>query len=118
MDQGLENLALISLFSRPGWAGNDLFADPSEKIGSDFEQSFEQPITLSALNDIRDAAKKALDSSIFGKVSADVSNPTADRVSVVITIEPPGQDIKTLLVEKNGENWIAQKLSPANEREL
>ncbi len=115
LDQGLENLALISLFTAPGWAGNDLFADAAQQIGSDFESSAKQPITLSALNDIRNAAIKALENPAFGKVTVDVTNPTGIRIQVSIRIEPPGADMQELLLTTNGLNWQAQAANPAYE---
>ena len=116
MDRGLENVALISLFTSQGWAGNEFFRDPNQKIGSNFEESANQPITLKSLNDIRDAAEKALNDPIFGKVTVVVTNPNGYRVDVKITIEPPGQDIKKLLVSKNGINWQSQAIEPAYRR--
>ncbi len=115
MDQGLENLAMISLFTSPGWPGNDLLSDPNQKIGSDFESSTHQPITLQALYDIRDAAVKALSNPAFGIVTAEVTNPNGHRIDVRILIQPPGQDIRTLLLTKNGLNWQAQAFIPANQ---
>lgn len=117
MDAGLENLALISLFTAPGWAGNTLFDNPDQKIGSNFEEAARQPITLSALNNVRDAAEKALQSEAFGKVTVDVSNPVSQRINVRILIEPPGADIKVLLLTKNGLNWQAQALSENSQLE-
>lgn len=116
MDAGLENLALISLFTRTGWVGNDLFPDPNQKIGSNFEESTNQPITLNALNDIRDAAIKALTDPIFGNVTVNVTNPNGYNINVQIIIEPPGQDIQELLISKNGINWQSQAIDPANRR--
>ena len=116
MDQGLENLVLISLFTRPGWIGNTLFQDPAQQIGSDFLDAANQSITVDSLNDIAQAAKRALDNPIFGNVIVTVSNPRSQRINVTIRIEPPGQDSMDLLLEKNGLNWIFQKLNPANER--
>jgi hypothetical protein len=113
MDRGLENLALISLFTEEGWSGNALFRDPAEKVGSGFMQAHRQPINLSALNEIRDAAEKALASDIFGTVTAVTTNPRFDTVRTEITITPPGEDLQTLIVEKNGLNWIAQIVDPA-----
>lgn len=113
MDQGLENLALISLFTKRGWVGNIFFKNPDEKIGSDFEESFNQPITLNALNDIRDAAEKALDNPAFGNVTATVLNPESNRITVKILIQPPGQDVFELIITKHGLNWIAQANNPA-----
>lgn len=116
MDRGLENLALISLFTRQGWPGNDLLRDPGERVGSDFEEATEQPITLQALNDIRDAAEKALINPAFGRVTVVVENPNSYRLNITVRLEPPGRDIKTLLISKNGLNWVAQSLDPAHGR--
>lgn len=116
MDNGLENLALISLFTQEGWAGNDLEDDTDKKIGSGFEKSTQQPITLQALNDIRQAGENALKNPVFGKVTVTVENPNSYRLNIIFRIEPPGQDVKMLLVTKNGLNWTAQALDPAYRR--
>jgi phage gp46-like protein len=114
MDQGLENMVLISLFTKQGWPGNVFFTDPNEKIGSDFIESTRQPITLSALVDIEQAAIRALDNPVFGKITVTVTNPTSDRLNIKISIEPPGQDSSTILLTRNGLNWQAQALNPAH----
>ena len=49
MDKGLENMVYIKLFTSKGWAGNTLFSNPANHIGSDFELSLEAPITLQSL---------------------------------------------------------------------
>ena len=116
MDRGLENLALISLFTGRGWAGNVLFPDINQQIGSDFEEAANQPITLSMLNDVAQAAEKALDNPAFGNVIVTVENPNSSRLKVTILIQPPGQDSKVLILSRNGDNWIAQKLEPAEGR--
>ena len=116
MDKGLENLALISLFTRPGWCGNVLFKNEDEQIGSTFLQSTEGPITRSKLVDIEQAARLALDNAAFGRVDIEVNNPQGHRINVIITIHPPGDDIKTLTLTKNGPNWLAQSADPAYKR--
>jgi len=116
MDKGIENLALISLFTRQGWAGNTLFTDPNQKIGSDFIDASLEPITLTSLNNVRDAALKALDSPLFGEVEIEVSNPTSYQLKVDITIKPPGEDPQSIILLKNGINWISQATDPAEER--
>lgn len=113
MDQGLENLALISLFTSPGWSGNTLFQDANQKISSDFEIVARQPITVTMLNDLRQAAERALINPAFGNITVVVSNPNSYRLNVLITIEPPGQDVQTLLLTRNGENWLLQNSNPA-----
>lgn len=115
MDAGLENMALISLFTE-SWAGNDLFDNQDQKIGSDFVPQTRKPITLQSLNDIRDSAEKALKNPVFGKITIIVENPKSYRLKVTITLEPPGQDIKILVLSKNGLNWISQAFDPAYRR--
>ena len=114
MDQGLENQAIIALFTTPGWAGNFLFRDPNQKIESDFIEAANQPITLQSLTDVEQAAVRALQSPAFGRVTATASNPTSDRINVEILIEPPGQDSATIILTRNGLNWQAQALDPAH----
>lgn len=120
MDRGLENAALISLHTRPGWAGNVLFRKASEQLGSKYEAANEAPITLTAFNNIRNAAKSALqwmiDSKVASTVEAKTNNPTGKKMVTVVLIKPPSQDPLILLQTKNGLNWISQKLDPANLR--
>jgi phage gp46-like protein len=107
MDNGLENLALISLFTSPGWCGNKFLIAP---IGSDFEAACNQPITRQALNNIRNAAERAMVSSAFGKVTVAVSNPNGYSLAVSILIEPPGGRPASFLLTRNGQNWQYQAL--------
>jgi len=117
MDQGIENAAMISLFTEPNWCGNIFFQDPNEKIGSQYLEKARQPITLASLNDTRSAAENALSwmtrSGIASKIAAVVNNPRTNWLQSVILIQPPGRDLDILLVKKNGSNWISQKLDPA-----
>lgn len=114
MDAGLENLAIISLFTTPGWWGNTLTSDPDKKIGSDFEDTALGSITLSKLNDIRQAAEKALENPAFGTITVDVNNPISSRVDVTSLIQPPGRDVEELRVSRHASNWQAQALCPAH----
>ena len=116
MDQGIENLAIIALFTRPGWAGNVFFTDTNQKIGSDFVDAANQPITLQSLTDVEQAVVRALDSPAFGRVTATAVNPVSDRIDVRILIEPPGQDSATIILTRNGLNWQAQAENPAHAR--
>jgi hypothetical protein len=115
VDQGLENSALISLFTAPGWAGN-IFLAASQKIGSEFEELASGTITLQSLIDTEKAALSALDDEAYGEVSVEVVNSNSYRLNTKIRISPPGRDVDTLLVQKNGLNWIAQKIDPAEGR--
>lgn len=117
MDQGLENHAIIALFTDEGWAGNTLFADPNQQIGNgQFLKATRQPITLNSLTNIEQGAVADLASPMFGTVTAEASNPASDRILVEILIEPPGQDSQTIILTRNGINWHAQALNPAHER--
>jgi len=120
MDQGLENAAFISLFTEPGWCGNVLFEDEVQKIGSLYEQTGRQPITLTNLNDMRDSSQNALawmiPENLAARVESNSANPTGELRVTEILIEPPGQDVQTLLLTKYGENWINQSLDPAHKK--
>jgi hypothetical protein len=116
MDQGIENLILISLFTTTGWAGNKLIDDPDKRAGSDFVEAARGPITLSKLNDIRQAAERALKNPALGPVEVTVTNHRADIIQVLVRVSPPGQDVATLIITRNGQNWLSQALNPANER--
>ena len=116
MDRGLENLALISLFTKNGWVGTVLFSDINQQIGSDFEEAVNQPITLTMLNDVAQAAERALVNPAFGNVVVTVENPNSSRLKVTILIQPPGQDSMVLILSRNGDNWISQKEEPAEGR--
>ena len=108
MDRGLENLALISLFTGPGWVGNSLMKTP---IGSDFEQEANKPITRRSINAVREAAVRALDSRLFGTVTVTVTNPTGHRLNVSILIERTGT---ALQLSKESDVWTYQASEPAH----
>jgi hypothetical protein len=117
MDRGLENQAIISLFTEEGWEGNAFIPNPDKKIGSGrYLKATRQPITLSSLNDMEQGAVADLASPAFGKVTATASNPTSNSLRTEIIIEPPGQDSFTIILTRNGLNWQAQASSPAHER--
>lgn len=115
MDAGLENQALIALFTEKGWPGNHLL-QPESQIGSDFEKLARGPITLSKLSLIEQTAVNALSAPIFGTVTAVASNPESWQTNVRILIEPPGREETEILLVSNGQNWISQAVNPANER--
>jgi phage gp46-like protein len=119
MDQGLENAALISLFTEPGWWGNDLSSRDEEKIGSDYDR-IRTIIDIQTLNDYRDAAELALawmrDTGIASKIDVTVTNPSANQIKTAVIVSPPGRDSEKLLFLKNGMNWINQATNPAHTR--
>jgi phage gp46-like protein len=117
MDRGLENAVFISLFTKESWVGNALFTDINQQIGSDFLDTVNQPITVTALNDIANSAERALqwmiDSDIAANITARATNPRNDWIEVAILIEPPTADPVILLAKQNGVNWSLQKIDPA-----
>ena len=115
LDSGVENQATISLFTRQGWPGNHLL-DSDQQIGSDFEVTAEKPITLTSLALVERSAENALQADLFGTVRAVASNPQSWQQDVTIRIEPPGSDPDTILLTKNGQNWINQAANPAHRR--
>lgn len=120
MDQGLENAAQISLFTKKGYWGNALTDDENEKIGSEFEQ-IRTVIDIETINDYTDAARLALqwfkDTGLASNIDITVLNPRLDIISTSILIHPPGSGSLTeLLFIKNGLNWLQQAANPAHER--
>jgi phage gp46-like protein len=119
MDQGLNNAAIISLFTRPGWWGNDLMDTESQKIGSEFEQQ-RTIVDVDTLNDVIDAARSSLkwmtDTGLASSVDVVVTNPRMDFINTRIRINPPGIDATELLFTKNGLSWIGQATNPATGR--
>jgi hypothetical protein len=115
LDQGLDNIAHISLFTAPDWPGNFLLTD-AQQIGSDFEETARGPITLSRLALVEKSAESAMSAPIFGTVTAEASNPNSGRTDVLINVQPPGATRQTVLLTSNGQNWINQAENPAHER--
>lgn len=115
MDAGVENQALIALFTEKGWAGNHLLPVKSQ-IGSDFERLARGAITLSRLALIEKTAEAALQADIFGTVTVEVSNPTSWQIDVKILIQPPGDTESVILLTGNGQNWVSQANNPAHVR--
>lgn len=107
-DRGLENMVLISLFTGPGWCGNSLLSTP---IGSDFEIACNQPITRSALNQIRNAAERALSAKVFGRVSVGVRNTVGHRLEVGVLLVGARRATK---LTRDGQLWYYQATSPAS----
>lgn len=105
-DNGLENRALISLFTSPGWCGNSFMSDP---LGSIFEQVCNQPITRQSINNIRNAGLKALSDPIFGDVTVDIKNPTGQRLNITFT---SNNGLQLQLIRDNGV-WQQQATDTA-----
>ncbi len=104
MDPGLENVALISLFTRPGWCGN-VFLPQRSRIGSDFEEACAKPVTLQAISaDIPNAAERALKSDLFPEIRVEVGNPQGHDLAVRVTLGPG----RALTLDRRGMLWAAQ----------
>ena len=109
MEQGLENLTLISLLTRPNWEGNFYFSSSiNNQIGSDYIAATEEPITLTNIETIRQATLKALANPAFGTITSTVTITGNSQRKNVIVIEPPGRDIQEIIVTRNGLNWLFQ----------
>lgn len=107
MDTGLENQVVISLFTAPDWPGNHMLSAENQ-IGSDFEEEGRKAITLRNLTRLESVAVEAVQASVFGDVTAGVTNPESYRRDVKIGIEPPGGTAEEILLTTNGQNWINQ----------
>lgn len=118
MDGGFENAVLISLFTKPNWAGNEFLTLDSQKIGSDFLDSMNLPINLEGLNRRRDAASKSLEwakqKGLFQDVFVEVTNPNSNTILVNIRITPPNGADVDLTLENVGANWRIQRDDPAH----
>jgi phage gp46-like protein len=110
MDQGLRNFVNMSLFTGRGWYGNYFIRDENQKIGSDFIEKAEQPITTTSLNNTRLAAEKALENPVAGKIEVTVDNPEKNFLNVLAKIQPPGSDVQELKATRNGANWQNQAI--------
>lgn len=122
MDRGLENAAILSLFTDEDWVGNALLTGPNEKIGSRFErQATEEAITLTTLDRLAETGRRALawmiSERVAGAVSVSATNPTGRQIEVEVLISPPGGGTASAIrITRNGPNWTAQKLDPASGR--
>lgn len=120
MDQGIENIVILSLFADSEWWGNLAFRDKNKKIGSKFEKITREPLTVSLLSKIENYVKSSLQHMIDGGIASEIlvfaKNPRSDNLNISIMIRPPSGNIETLLLARHGTNWIAQKEHPANER--
>ena len=119
MDRGIENAAIISLFTDPEWCGNGVL-DEEQRIGSNFETTTKQAITRSALVDMARAAESDLswmmEAQLAADVSAVVSAPKSNRIDATVTIVPPSRNGVIMLQLRHGINWVFQAIDPAYER--
>ena len=120
MDTGLENAALISLFTDKGWWGNAVLS-PEEQIGkSDFEKVASGTISISMLTRTANEAKLALKWMVSLKIVQAVDAIAWNRdglgIDVVIVITGLDGSKDALKVSKYGANWLSQVIDPAQAR--
>ena len=108
MEQGVENLALISLFTDSDWAGNFYFKNPDKKIGSNYEKITKLPITLSNLELMRQSSISALKNPAFSKIKAVVTAPKSNTIKNIMSVAPSSGEFQDITAIKNGVNWQIQ----------
>jgi len=117
MDRGIENYVLISLFTRPSWAGNIFL---KEQIGSDYLDSLNNAITRTMLINVENAAERALkpmiDNGLVAAIDIDVRNPRSMEIVTTITIIQPSQETSKIQLIINGIKWHFQAVDPAHRR--
>ena len=91
--QDLETAILLSLHGGYGWVGNLLFDDPNERMESRYERAKNQPITITALNEIRDAAEADLNWMVEAKLITDLDITVYNPASTQIRTEIRAKDI-------------------------
>ena len=101
MDGGLTTSVIISLFTLPGWWGNEI-GDDDEKIGSKLLEALDKTLTIAVMQDAQEHARLALawmvEQGVAKSVEVEASIPRADFLALKITIEEP-----------NGENPLSQR---------
>lgn len=116
MDKGLENLVILTWFSRE-WYGNVFLKDENQKLNGKFELANEKPVTVSSLKDIEKAASKDTDylisSGVMSQIEIETVNTDDNQVTTNAVFAPPGADLFTIVATKHGKNWIAQANDPA-----
>jgi len=108
MEQGVENVAIISLFTDEAWAGNFYLKKKNKKIGSSYYKDSLRPITLSNIERLSKSTITALNDPIFKNVDSEITAISSGQLKNIITVEPPGQNLSEIILTKNGTNWILQ----------
>ena len=120
MDRGIENSVLLSLFTSSDWIGNTLVDKPTQRFGGKFLASVDQPITATALTDIRNAILSDLnwmiETGLAEEIDVSVRNPQANKLKILVVVKPPKSDLEVFLLTNNGLLWVSQTVDPANER--
>ena len=58
--------------------------------------------------------RRMKEAGLASDISVHVRNPSGTRLETTITIAPPGQDSKKIVLSKNGMNWLFQGTEPAS----
>jgi hypothetical protein len=103
MERGVENIILISLFTREGWAGN-IFQTREGQIGSGFEEACAENVTLETLRLTADAAEKALDAAELGAAAAEIVNTAGADIALTV-VTPQGN----MNLVRTNELWRNQR---------
>jgi phage gp46-like protein len=120
MDAGLENAALISLFTCRGWWGN-AFLDGEYQVGdSDFLETSNGAITkttfVSAESEARRALQWMIDDGVASEIRATVANRAGLGVDLLVGIVAPTGTIEQIKLRRSGANWVRQMEDPASSR--
>ena len=120
MDAGIENAALISLCTRPGWWGNQ-YLDKEFRVGdSTFDEVTEGAILRSTFVTAENEAKRALewmiDEGIASSIDASVTNKSSIEIDAEVTINRPDGTTEDIALRHYGDNWLRQCEDPASAR--
>ena len=108
MDQGIENFAMLSLFSPSFWEGNFYAKTTDERLESDYEDIAKLPTTVSNLELMRQETIKRLSNSVFGDIESTINARLSNQKINNIVISPPSREPLKLQLIQNGTNWIKQ----------
>lgn len=110
MDEGLENAVYISLFSSPGWWGNEVSSE-AEKLGSEFETIARRTLTNAARIDAEEYARGALawmlDAGAASLIEVSATIPSVGMLGLEILIARPAGDV-VLRYEVNWQTMEAR----------
>ena len=95
MDGGLTTSVIISLFTLPGFWGNEIAPD-DEEIGSTLLEALDKTLTIAVMQDTEEQARRALawmvTQGVAESVKVESAIPRADFLALKITIQEPGAD--------------------------
>lgn len=117
MDGGVENLVTISLLTDPDYWGNDLWDNPDNHIGSEFENESRKPITVTNLENTAQAGEIALQNPALGTPAVEMTNPRPSGQDFLAKVKPPGGDPAEFAFSRNYINWVNQAVDPAHRKE-